>query len=76
MTIFYLKASPLSFLVVGRKKNKHTYYSSWFVRINSYPIFVSEKDAVKLKFKIENLWVIPTFSNCEKKLVDNLLNRL
>ena len=43
---------------------------------NSYPIFISEKDAVKLNFKIDNLWVIPMFLNCEKKLLDNVLNRL
>ena len=44
----------------------HYFEEKDFKLNNSYPIFVSEKDAVKLQFKIDNLWVIPMFLNCEK----------
>ena len=74
---FYLSLKKFNFKIEKHFfPDHHNFEEKDFKLENSNPIFVSEKDAVKLKFKVDNLWVIPMFLNCEKKLLDNLLNRL
>ena len=74
---FYLSLKKFNFKIEKHFfPDHHNFEEKDFKLNNSYPIFVSEKDAVKLQFKIDNLWVIPMFLNCEKKLLDNLLDRL
>jgi tetraacyldisaccharide 4'-kinase len=74
---FYLSLKEFGFKIEKHFfPDHHNFKENDFKLKNHYPIFVSEKDAVKFNFKIDNLWVIPMFLNCEKKLLDNLLNRL